>query len=218
MSLGQLWNYSRDLEGIPVVSVYFQNYYYSSAIPKWSSVRSICMKGIAQVLDFFFLLLLFFSDLKIVLFVMWAHTWWEERVKLNEVWQKKYFCKETKLQHNKYVTSSTVTGRTKASYLWNAKYLFNIQVNISIILTWSVHLICTWLYCGVSFMRSEADVTYTKINYLISAANTISLINGLSYWIPGINWWMFTLCVSNTILSRQWLIRLNGLGLYRNKT
>lgn len=36
-------------------------------------------------------------------------------------------------------------------------------------------------------MRSEADVTYTKINYLISAANTISLINGLSYWIPGIN-------------------------------
>lgn len=218
MSLGQLWNYSRDLEGIPVVSVYFQNYYYSSAIPKWSSVRSICMKGIAQVLDFFFLLLLFFSDLKIVIFVMWAHTWWEERVKLNEVWQKKYFCKETKLQHNKYVTSSTVTGRTKASYLWNAKYLFNIQVNISIILTWSVHLICTWLYCGVSFMWSEADVTYTKINYLISAANTISLINGLSYWIPGINWWMFTLCVSNTILSRQWLIRLNGLGLYWNKT
>lgn len=166
----------------------------------------------------FFLLLLFFSDLKIVIFVMWAHTWWEERVKLNEVWQKKYFCKETKLQHNKYVTSSTVTGRTKASYLCNAKYLFNIQVNISIILTWSVHLICTWLYCGVSFMRSEADVTYTKINYLISAANTISLINGLSYWIPGINWWMFTLCVSNTILSRQWLIRLNGLGLYWNKT
>lgn len=46
--------------GIPVVSVYFQNYYYSSAIPKWSSVRSICMKGIAQVLDFFYYYYFFF--------------------------------------------------------------------------------------------------------------------------------------------------------------
>lgn len=29
---------------------------------------------------------------------------------------------------------------------------------------------------------------------------------------------MFTLCISNTILSRQWWIRLNGLGLYWNQT
>lgn len=35
-------------------------------------------------------------------------------------------------------------------------------------------------YCGMNFMQSEADATYTEINYLISAANTVSFINGLS--------------------------------------
>ena len=39
-------------------------------------------------------------------------------------------------------------------------------------------------YCEKNFMKSEADVTYTKINYLISAANTISFINGLSSLDP----------------------------------
>lgn len=33
-------------------------------------------------------------------------------------------------------------------------------------------------------MRSEADVTCTEINYLTSAANTISLTNGLSSLDP----------------------------------
>lgn len=39
-------------------------------------------------------------------------------------------------------------------------------------------------YCGMYFMKSEADVTYTEINYLISAANTISFVNGLSSLDP----------------------------------
>lgn len=130
---------------------------------------------------------------------------------------KYFFFQETRLHHNKYITSSTATGRTKVSYLWNANYLFNIQMNVSILLM-SIWLIFTWFCFGVDFRRSEVDITHTKINYLISSANTICLIDGLSYWISGINWWMFALCVSNTILSRQWWIRLNGLGLYWHQT
>lgn len=33
-------------------------------------------------------------------------------------------------------------------------------------------------------MESEADITYTEINYLISAANTTSFINVLSLLDP----------------------------------
>lgn len=39
-------------------------------------------------------------------------------------------------------------------------------------------------FCVTKFMKSEADVTYTEINYLISAANTISFINSLSSLDP----------------------------------